>query len=348
MNPVVSRPAMRHDDLLEPVSAELPSGEDLEYDRAFIMLQAAVTYTPEAQYGDFVESPQSVNWADAERECKALLARTKDLRLAVILLRAGVRQHAAVGLRDGLGFIARLLVRYGTALHPSPALGGEWDKVAFANAVAALADQEGALFDVRQIALPKAAGLKLQLRDLEKALASPRQQDALPPESMHRLLKELWGRRDETVQALSDAQRSLVEIMAWVDRHLDDDAPDLSALIRLLQPFTELDQPSQVAPAPQPVEAPGRIAAESSLGPRVDAERVEHRDVHVIAQNMPPDRWSALATIRQVRTWFEDNEPSSPVVVLLLQAERMVGKRFSELAQVIPPELLAQWDELPP
>ena len=58
----------------------------------------------------------------------------------------------------------------------------------------------------------------------------------------------------------------------------------------------------------------------------------------------PMDRWSALASIRETRLWFEQNEPSSPVVVLLRQSERMVGKRFSELANVIPAELLAQWD----
>ena len=56
------------------------------------------------------------------------------------------------------------------------------------------------------------------------------------------------------------------------------------------------------------------------------------------------DRWSALAAIRDTRIWFEQNEPSSPVVVLLRQSERMVGKRFAELAHAIPADLLAAWD----
>jgi type VI secretion system protein ImpA len=45
-----------------------------------------------------------------------------------------------------------------------------------------------------------------------------------------------------------------------------------------------------------------------------------------------------------VRVWIEHNEPSSPVSVLLKQAERMWGKRFSEVAGEIPPELLQAWD----
>ena len=50
------------------------------------------------------------------------------------------------------------------------------------------------------------------------------------------------------------------------------------------------------------------------------------------------------ALLSQVRVWIEHNEPSSPVSVLLKQAERMWGKRFSEVAGEIPPELLQAWD----
>jgi type VI secretion system protein ImpA len=46
----------------------------------------------------------------------------------------------------------------------------------------------------------------------------------------------------------------------------------------------------------------------------------------------------------QVRHWIELHEPSSPVAVLLKQADRMWGKRFSEIAHVIPPDLLQSWD----
>lgn len=49
-------------------------------------------------------------------------------------------------------------------------------------------------------------------------------------------------------------------------------------------------------------------------------------------------------TLRSAREWLEECEPSSPVAVLLKQAERLLGRRFAEVAQAIPPELLAQWD----
>jgi len=48
--------------------------------------------------------------------------------------------------------------------------------------------------------------------------------------------------------------------------------------------------------------------------------------------------------IRVAKEWLEQHEPSSPVAILLKQAERLVGKRFAEVAQAIPLELLAKWD----
>lgn len=349
----------RYDDLLEPVSDASACGDDLEYDPAFIMLQAAVAPSAPVQYGDFVETPASVNWAEAERECEALLARSKDLRVAIILLRAAVRLRGAAGLRDGMGFLQALLERYGNGLHPLPYFDDEWDPMTFANALAALADAEGVLADVRDIPLPKAAGAQLQLRDIEKALATPRHKDALAPESVTRMLKELAARGEAVVLALGEAHARLARISAWAASGLKADAPDLAPLSRLLQPFSEIDRlveptPPLQPPAPVPDTQAGRSggitppSAPDIATPalRAIAATAATAATAPLAVSAAPkmDRWTALATMRQVREWFEDNEPSSPVTVMLREAERMVGKRFSELAQSIPLDLLSKWD----
>lgn len=56
------------------------------------------------------------------------------------------------------------------------------------------------------------------------------------------------------------------------------------------------------------------------------------------------DRNDALERLRCIRRWFESSEPSSPTIPLLRQAERLVGKRFSEVINEIPVELLEKWD----
>ncbi|MBR8315953.1 type VI secretion system ImpA family N-terminal domain-containing protein [Burkholderia dolosa] len=341
---------LRYADLLEPVSADAPCGPDLEYDPAFVMLHAAVAPRTDAQYGDFVDAPPQANWAEAERDCRALLLRTKDIRLLTILIRCRIRQSGAEGLRDGVALLLQMLARYGEALHPMPTIDGERDPLVYSNAIAALADADATLADARDIRLPKTAGLQLQLRDIEKAFAVPRAKDALAPESASRLLSELWNRRDPVIVALADAQRAVVEIATWTRDALQNDAPDLDGIVKLLRPFAPAALDAGCAPVaagssdtrPQPSSA--AEAVECASADTAPHERHEPARAPHVAR--PADRWSALAAIRETRLWFEQNEPSSPVIVLLRQSERMVGKRFSELANVIPAELLAQWDAI--
>jgi type VI secretion system protein ImpA len=59
---------------------------------------------------------------------------------------------------------------------------------------------------------------------------------------------------------------------------------------------------------------------------------------------IPRTRADVLRTLHRAREWLETHEPSSPVAVLLKQAERMIGKRFSQVADCIPLDLLHKWD----
>jgi type VI secretion system protein ImpA len=80
-----------------------------------------------------------------------------------------------------------------------------------------------------------------------------------------------------------------------------------------------------------------------------------HTPTHTPTQalhNAPPNaRHNALhqrehirALLGQVIAWIEDNEPSSPVSIVLRQAQNLWGKRYAEIIAAVPPELLAQWD----
>lgn len=361
MNASTPSAILRYADLLEPVSANSPCGPDLEYDPAFVMLQAAAAPRSDAQYGDFVDVPATANWAEIERDCRALLLRTKDIRLATILLRCRTRQAGATGLQDGLAFVKAMLDRFGEALHPLPSFEGTRDPVMYANALAAMADPDGALGDARDIAMPKAAGVSLHLRDIEKSFATPRQKEALAPESTTRLLKDLWERSDATVAALVEAQRLADEIALWCRQTLGADAPDLALLVKLLHPFVKLQQGEHAPPhammnavfdtsagagrarVSMPEPATGMAEAPSSTA-QAQHQPIVSRVIPSRIDAAPMDRCSVLALLQTSRLWFEQNEPSSPVIVLLRQSERMVGKRFAELVHVIPSDLLAQWD----
>lgn len=73
--------------LTKPVSAEQPCGPDPEYDPEYLLLFSRAAPQAEAQYGDFVSTPEAVNWPEIERDARRLLTRSKDIRV-LILLRA--------------------------------------------------------------------------------------------------------------------------------------------------------------------------------------------------------------------------------------------------------------------
>lgn len=346
MNAETSVIARLYADLLRPLSASEPSGPDLEYDHAFVMLLAAISPRTEVQYGSFIEAPPSVNWAEIESNCRELLLRTKDIRILVILLRSWIRLRGAVGLRDGLGLLKEMLERYGEALHPLMIFNGERDPAMFANAIAALSDPDGALADVRALPMPRAAGVTIHLRDVEQSFAIPRHKDSLAPESVDRIVGELLGQRDVEAGALVDAARLANSIAIWCNEVLGDNAPALHAFLKVLQPFVPLHQrDGDLSAAVAPELVSSTESAAMSVAKLAGADSVSQSDGPDAGGPLSTDRWQALSAIRGARMWFEQSEPSSPVIVLLRQAERMVGKRFSELVQIIPIDLLSKWDE---
>lgn len=81
--------------LSDPISAECPCGPDLEYDPEYLLLFTRAAPREEAQYGDFVSTPENINWAELERDAHRLLMRSKDIRILVVLLRCRIQQAGA-------------------------------------------------------------------------------------------------------------------------------------------------------------------------------------------------------------------------------------------------------------
>ncbi len=155
-------PALIFPELLEPISEAHPCGSDLEYDPELVLLQSKVTPKQDAQYGDFVSPPEAINWTEVERDCRRLLQRTRDIRILVSLVRCRVRLDEAFGLRDGLCILSRLLETWPETIYPQVVVDGEPDPAVRANALAALADPQGLMQDVRDLVISTNGALRLR------------------------------------------------------------------------------------------------------------------------------------------------------------------------------------------
>jgi type VI secretion system protein ImpA len=98
------------------------------------------------------------------------------------------------------------------------------------------------------------------------------------------------------------------------------------------------------APSTAPVNAPTLRDSGVGVGEREPGDdRGFKAVIDPAAAELPHDRAAALASIRAARHWFEAYEPSSPVALLLRQAERLTGKRFDEVFQALPADLVERW-----
>lgn len=348
---------------LAPLSESAPCGPNLEYDAEYMLLLASAEPKGDAQYGNFVDIPEGPSWADIERDCRRLLLRSRDITLLTLLLRCRTRGAQAAGLHEGMAMLVGFLEHYPEHIHPQLLIDGELDPAMRANALAALVDPEGLLSDIREITLSKSSAMRLQVRDVERAFAAPRPADAMSAEAVQHQLADLRHARDAALKDLAETSSLLERLQKWCHNNLPDHAPDLSPLIRLLGLFASKSSAAVQKPAePSKSNAKAHKAAQESYVAEVRQLALPQGRLHNYLEgfneqgitSMTQTRFSnhtidgrqaALHTIQEAREWFELVEPSSPVAVLLRQAEKMVGKRFSEVAQSIPPDLLARWEQ---
>jgi type VI secretion system protein ImpA len=215
-----------------------------------------------------------------------------------------------------------------------------------ANALAALCDPEGLLGDVREVVVSGSTAFRLTVRDVERAMAFPRPPYAPDPEAVKRQLADLHGKHDAPLLALMACSQCVLAIDQWSKDSLHDDAPGLAALARVLAALSSFAETEKRSPK---LQAESMEQGYSKLMVAEGYKQIDSHGVTALAppmlhQNILEEREQIRALLRQVRQWIEHHEPSSPVTILIKQADRMWGKRFSEIATMIPPDLMKAWD----
>jgi type VI secretion system protein ImpA len=104
--------------LLQPVSPEQPCGPDLSYDPSFDALEILLKGKPEVEIGTIQKPAEPPEWAELQKQSMDFLARSKHLRVAVMLCGSRLKTGGLAGFRDGLQYIRFLLEQYWAPLHP--------------------------------------------------------------------------------------------------------------------------------------------------------------------------------------------------------------------------------------
>lgn len=330
---------MNIDSLVAEISTESPSGEDLEYDPAFGELERTAQGKPEHVMGEEVVEAEPPDWREVQKMALALFERTKDLRVAVLLTRAELNVGGLGGFSDGLALTRGLLETYWETVYPLLDADDDNDPTFRVNTIINLADHDGLLHDLLNANIVSAtmAG-QFSLRDLRVAngdLQAPAAQENVPDAAiinaafMEADLDELTANAESVEQALEHSQA----IDAVFNEKIGAaNGPDLQPL------FDDLKDLKRVFTENLSARGIGVEVDEEATGGDGPGGQPISGEIR--------SREDAVRMIDKICIYFERNEPSSPVPLLLNRAKRLISKDFLDILRDLTPDGVLQAESI--
>ena len=320
-------------ELMEPIAADSPCGPDLEYDPEFLALEQAARGKPEQVLGSTVVPGEEPDWEDVARRAKALLGRSKDLRVAVLYTRALTRREHLAGLAAGLFLITQFLDRYWDAVHPKLDPDDRDASTMRLNVLAALGASDVLVRDLRAAAVVRPGPYgRLTVRDLLLAQGKlqPADGDVVPSEAQ--ITGVLRGAAEKDRTQLDAAHTALDQSLA-LQRLLDDKvgsdrAVDLKPLNDVLRVVAHACGTATGRSEAAAAGGEGSVPGESGA-PLVVTGEVRSRE-------------DAIRLLDKVCAYMERTEPASPAPLLIRRAQRLMTMSFVEIIEDLAPDGLTQ------
>jgi type VI secretion system protein ImpA len=334
------------DNLLSPISSDDPSGADLSYDPAMQELDELVQGKAETQFS----AAEEPNWKQVHQHCVSLFGRTKDLRVTISLMLAELQLEGHPGLASGLRLLRSLLEQYWNTIHPKLDPDAGNDPLERVNIISSIAIPEGTFGDhlqflrrVRRAPLCFSQQLgSFSLSQIQAASAKPvaasdddEAQTAKAPDAA--TIDAAF--RDSNPDFLSQVDQSISEAISdvhGINEFLDGTvgvtkSASFDPLISML-----LEAQKQVS---QYMHVPAGEPASGEQGPRVAGGGTRPMEGHL---SVIQARKDVLRSLDAICAYYENTEPSSPVLPLLRRAQQLVGKNFTEILQELAPDTVAQ------
>ncbi len=315
------------DSLLAPVSDASPCGEDMSSGTELFVLEAEARGKPEQQFGEKIIPAVPPDWADVRDQASALLARTRDLRIVMYLLRAATRLEGLTGFHAGLRVLRGLVETRWEHVFPLTEAADEHDPYERANALAALADRETVMADLRaaRIGADRAA---CTVGEVEHAFIEQSEAD---PQTNRRALRERIEASCKASPTLADAltgcAAELAALEAAFNTHAPGGGPDLKAMARLLGALASVGRGLKGEPAA--ADGDGAAATSTFTNGAAGADT---------STGGMRSRADAARLLGTVCDWLEANEPGHPAPLLVRRAQRLLDMSFIEIIRDMVPE----------
>ncbi|HEY2730989.1 MAG TPA: type VI secretion system protein TssA [Polyangia bacterium] len=326
----------------QPISGEDPCGPNLEYDAQFVALERAAVGKPEQQIGTTIVKAEDPEWPLVEREARALLARTKDLRVALQLTRALIRVEGWQGFAAALGVLRAMLEQHWDGVHPRlDSDDGQGDQVekdptARLNVLAGLGDAP-TLAGVRAmpVVASRLAG-RFGLREIEIATGEtpPTPEEAATAPSVAALEAAVTEAPLETLEATAAAIAASRTALSALEAAVSEKTGQTLALGRL---------PAVVRKAEAFITT--RLAQRRPIDV-VDASEGGAGAPAARASGEIASREDVIRTLDRVIAYYARHEPSSPIPMLIERSKKLVTMSFFDIIRELAPDGVNQIENL--
>lgn len=327
--------ALPVEDLLASLGDDAPCGTDLEYDPAFLAFDEAAQVKSEQQFGETVIPAKEPDWRVAHEQAFEVARRTRDIRVAVMLARAGARIHGVTAYVSALSLIAGLLERHWDHVFPMLETDDNNDPTMRLNALAPLVDADSGLADFRA-AIVGTGRAALSVRQLELAAGKV---EPLPGETVPTLegavqaVQAAEAQRAGVQAALKQAHAEVVRIEAVLgDKVGASQGPDLRPLRVLTQTLANVAAQAEGAGVTPDTEE-GSTSTSTTPASRGASGSLQTRE-------------DVVRSLDRACEWLERNEPTNPAPLLIRRAQRLMGKSFLEIIRDLAPAGIDQIENI--
>ena len=326
-----------------PVPAEDPSGPDLdsegnaEYLNFFAGTEPLLPMSyfevvkPSGERGRF--DPKAVDFEAQFSVAKALLTRTRDLRLIVLLAKLSILNRDLAGFTKCLIAIASLLEKQWTTVHPRDDNGDFTYRAVTIESLDVLPTvvnpiQFQPLIDNRRYGI-----ISYRAYQVAKGEIASTGETDLDLATIERIVGET---EVDVLKAISANFAELAGAIAriktiWLDKagsgrplSLERVASVVDGIAGWLQQLVSDRDPASMEVSPENSGAQSDEAVSSSLSEPANVAKVtSHAE--------------AAAALQAVAGYFARSEPSNPALLLIRQAHEMVGKSFVEVMRMLVP-----------
>jgi type VI secretion system protein ImpA len=329
--------------LLAEVEPEQPCGPDLDaaYDAEFLELVQAVQGKLEQQFGNTIIPAVEPIWFDVGERASSLLARSKDIRVAVQFTRALAHTQGLPGFCFGLQVIHGLLARYWDSVHPRLETDGDaQDPTMRLNALASLVDNETLLRDLHSaLFIQSRQHGKILVRDVEIAVGKlPASAEQTTPSLslIENAIRKAGEDGERIIEAVRGGARSTALLSDILVEKVGARAIDLSALADIFASLADVCEralPGAAINAAEAVSAEGRAAEGDASSDSLSAP---------VAVSAVRSRKEAIHMLDMVCQYLALNEPTNPAPLLIRRGKRLMTMTFVEIIQDLAPESIAQ------